>query len=56
MKSGILVIRKMFHEVRSLEGKHLMGNEEWRLSSLRVLSLGVLLDSSVNSDSTPGWA
>jgi hypothetical protein len=38
-----------------MEGKHLMGNEDLLLSSLRVLSLGVLLDSSVNSDSSPGW-
>jgi len=46
----------MMPEGRELEGKHLMGNDDWLLSGMRVLSLGVLLDSSVNSDSSPGWA
>jgi len=32
MKSGILVIRNMMHEGSSLEGKHLMGNDDWLLS------------------------
>jgi hypothetical protein len=32
MKSGILVIRNMMHEVKSLAGEHLMGNEDCLLS------------------------
>jgi hypothetical protein len=56
MKLGILVIHNMMHEGRQLEGKHLMDNESWLLSSKRVLFLGVLLDSSETSDSSPGWA
>jgi len=44
------------HEGRQLDGKHLMGNEDWLRSRMQVLSLGMLLDSSVNSDSSPGWA
>jgi hypothetical protein len=56
MKSGILVIHNTMKNGRSLEGKHLMYNEDWLLSGKRVLSLGVLLDSSVNSDFSPGWA
>jgi len=32
MKSGISVICNMMHEGRLLQGKHLMGNEEWLLS------------------------
>jgi len=55
MKSGILVIRNMTHEGRLLEGKQMMNNEDRLLSCLQVLSLGVLLDSPVNIDSTPGW-
>jgi hypothetical protein len=37
--------------------KYLIGNEEWQSSAMQVqvLSQGVLLDSSVNSDSSPGW-
>jgi hypothetical protein len=37
--------------------KHLIGNEDWLSSVMhvQVLSQGVLLDSSVNSDSSPGW-
>jgi len=43
-----------------LEGwkfKHLITNEDWVSSSMhvQVLSQVVLLDSSVNSDSSPGW-
>jgi hypothetical protein len=33
-----------------------MGNEDWLLSGMGVLSIGVLLHASVNSDSSPGWA
>jgi hypothetical protein len=33
-----------------------MGKEDWLLSYMRVLSLGVLPDSSVNCDSSTGWA
>jgi len=56
MKSGIFVIRNTMHEGRYLEREHLMDNEDWLLSRMRALSLGVLLDSSVNSDSSSGWA
>jgi len=42
------------HEGRYLEGKHLMDNEDWLLSRMQVLTLGMVLDSSVNSDSSPG--
>jgi hypothetical protein len=37
--------------------KQLIGNEDWQSSALhvQVLSQDVLLDSSVNSDSSPGW-
>jgi hypothetical protein len=37
--------------------KHLIGNEDWQSSAMhmQVLAQGVLLDSSVNSDSSPGW-
>jgi hypothetical protein len=37
--------------------KHLIGNEDWLSSAIpmQVLSQGVLHDSSVNSDSSPGW-
>jgi hypothetical protein len=36
--------------------KHLIGNEDWLSSAthMQVLSQGVLLGSSVNSDSSPG--
>jgi len=32
-----------------------MDNKDWLCSGSPVLSQGVLLDSSVNSDSSPGW-
>jgi hypothetical protein len=37
--------------------KYLIGNEDWLSSVMhvQVLSQGVLLDSSVNNDSSPGW-
>jgi hypothetical protein len=37
--------------------KHWIGNEDWLSSAMhvQVLSQGVLFDSSVNSDSSPGW-
>jgi hypothetical protein len=37
--------------------KQLIGNEDWLPSAMhmQVLSQGVLIDSSVNSDSSPGW-
>jgi hypothetical protein len=37
--------------------KHFIGNEDWLSFAmhLKVLSQGVLVDSSVNSDSSPGW-
>jgi len=37
--------------------KHLIGNDDWLSSAIhvQVLSQGVLLDFSVNSDSSPGW-
>jgi hypothetical protein len=40
-----------------MELKHLIGNENW-LSSwmhVQVLAQSVILDSSVMSDSSPGW-
>jgi len=56
MKSEILAIRNMMHKGSKMEGKHLMQNHDWLLSQMRLLSLGELLDSSANSDSSPGWA
>jgi hypothetical protein len=37
--------------------EHLIDNEDWLSSAMhvQVLSQGVLLDSYVNSDSSPGW-
>jgi hypothetical protein len=37
--------------------KHLIGNEDWLSSAMhvQVLSQCVLLDSSMNSDASPGW-
>jgi hypothetical protein len=37
--------------------KHLIGNEDWLSSAMhvQVLSQGVLLGSSVNTDFSPGW-
>jgi len=37
--------------------KQLIGNEDWLSSAMhmQVLSQGVLLDSSLNSNSSPGW-
>jgi hypothetical protein len=39
-----------------LDGNHLIENEDWLLSWKQVLAQGVLLDSAVNSDSSPGCA
>jgi len=54
MKSVIVGIHNSIQEGRQLEGQNLMNNEDWLLSAMRVLSLGVRLDSSVNGNSSPG--
>jgi len=38
-----------------LEGKQSIDNKDWLFSWLKELAEGLLLDSSVNSDSSPGW-
>jgi len=45
----------MKHKGRWLEGKHLMDKEDMLLSSIRVLSQGVLNGAFVYSDSAPAW-
>ena len=52
-------IRNLRHYTRRLgwKFKHLICNEDWLSSSMhvQVLSQVGLLDSSVNSDSSPDW-
>jgi hypothetical protein len=54
-----LYIRYLQHYTRR-QGwmfKHFIGNEDWLSSAMHMhmLSQGVLLNSSVNSESSPGW-
>jgi len=39
-----------------MEGKHLVDHKDWLLSLMPLLCQGVLFDTSVNSDFSPGWA
>jgi len=54
--SGTLVLHNTMQHRRSFEDNHLMDNKEWLNSGMRVISLGVFLDSSVSSNSSPGQA
>jgi hypothetical protein len=56
MAFGTFVIHNRMYKGRQLEGKHLIDNKEWVLSSMHILSQGVLLDTSVNSEFSLGSA
>jgi len=56
MISGTLVVRDAMLNGRYLEGKHSMDNKKSLFAWMPVRSHGVRVASSVNSDSSTGWA
>jgi len=56
MMLGTLVIHNTMHEGRQMVDKYFMNNEDWLYSSVQVLFQGVLVDATLNSDSSHGWA
>jgi len=51
--NGTKVICNAMYKGKLFEVNHLIDSEDWLLCWMRVLSQGVLLDSSVNCDSSP---
>jgi hypothetical protein len=56
MMLGTLVIRNTMNKGRQKDDKLFVDNEWWLYSSMQVLSQGVPVDATVNSDSSHGWA